>query len=103
MEKPQMPRPHRETKAEGKARAKAYDAINRLRHRYRCADGDEATLRAEIIRLSAETDYPAKANDELFYGCGGTLPVWGFGCWKPGPDRGGISPFRTAKQKETST
>jgi hypothetical protein len=96
-----MTRMHRMSKRDQAAKAKAFDAINRLRHRYRCADGAEAELREEIIRQSAAIgDYPAAANDELFYGRNGTLPVWGFGCWKPGPDKGGISPFRIAKQEE---
>jgi hypothetical protein len=86
-------------KDRARARALAYDAINRLRHRYRIADGNEAELREEIIRLSAACDYGTEANDDLFYGRDGTLPVWGFGCWAPGPDAGGLSPFKTAERR----
>jgi hypothetical protein len=86
-------------KSKDRDRALAYDAINRLRHRYRIADGDEAELREEIIRLSAACDYGTEANDDLFYGRGGTLPVWGFGCWLPGPDAGGLSRFKTVREE----
>ncbi len=60
---------------------KNYDEINRLRQRYRIADGDEAELVSEIKRLSALCDYPASANKLLFEGDASAI-YWGFGCWK---------------------
>ena len=54
-------------------RAKGFDAINRLRLLYRMADGDEATLREEIIALSLQHDYDPECNALLF--------SRGFGCW----------------------
>src|SRR6266436_1307149 len=64
------------TRAEQRERAKGWNAINRLRQRYRTANGDEAELRAEIIQLAEAWGYPAKANAELF-------DVVGWGAWLP--------------------
>jgi hypothetical protein len=55
---------------------RGWNVINRLRLLYRSARGDPDDLKAEIIWLSVQCDYPPSCNDRLW--------ADGFGCWMPG-------------------
>jgi hypothetical protein len=82
------------TKAQDRAGAMAQREVNALRLRYRLGLGDEAELVREITELSARCDYPAEANQLLFFGDDRSI-LWGFGCWKIEAETGQTTRQRT--------